>query len=261
MKPRIFLLSRPQFDINALLSFLTQEESEWHRTPGAKPSEELVEVAGRICYMSFGKKQSPRSNREYIFNLIASGHESVLEHVSWTFLLAGVSRAFTHQLVRHRVGLAFSQLSQQYHEETEALLVEPEYIQDSPEAARIWRETMNTVQHSYRAILECLTKESMAPLNGLNKKELKRAIYSAARSVLPNATETKIIITANARALRHIFKVRGSIPGDLEMRQVMAGLLHLVQVEAPALFSDFQLETLADGTPMVLQVSYSNSRL
>ena len=111
MSFRVFKLSSPQFDTQAFLDFLRLEQEAWNRTPCATGSEELVEVAGRICYMSFGEKQSRRSNREYIQNLIAQGHESVLEHVSWTFLIVGVSRAFTHQLVRHRIGFSFSQLS------------------------------------------------------------------------------------------------------------------------------------------------------
>jgi len=251
MKPRLFLLSRPQFDIQAFLSFITEEGTNWHRSPNAKPGEELVEVAGRVCYMSFGKKQSPRSNCEYILNLIASGHESVLEHVNWTFLLAGISRAFTHQLVRHRVGLAFSQLSQQYHEETDAVFVEPEHLKGSPQAMKTWREAISTVQQAYKTVLDSLMRETASSIGGLDKKEFKRAMYSAARSILPNATETKIVMTANARALRHIFAVRGTIPGDIEMRQVMAGLFRLVQAEAPALFSDFRLETLPDGIPIL----------
>ena len=127
MKPKIYLIARSRFDEEAFLPFLREEKAKWHRTAGATEPEEIVEISGRICYMSFKTKrtkQSPRSNADYIRNLIEQGHESVLEHVSWTFLLTGVSRALTHQLVRHRVGFSFSQLSQQYHEETGATFVE-----------------------------------------------------------------------------------------------------------------------------------------
>ena len=85
----------------------------------------------------------------------------------------------------------------------------------------------------------------------MQKKEIRRAVRSAARSVLPNATETKILVTVNARALRHFFKVRGSIPGDEEMRTVAAELLKLLQLEAPSIFLDFHIETLPDGSPIV----------
>lgn len=224
----------------------------WHRTLQATASEEIVEVSGRVCYMSFGERQSPRTTPEYVSNLLAQGHESVLEHVSWTFLLAGVSRAFTHQLVRHRVGVAFSQLSQQYHEETQAIFVEPEQLKESPLALQAWREAIAAARKSYTTILDSLAKVQGGDGLHLSKRELNRAVRSAARSVLPNATETKIVMTANARALRHIFKVRGSIPGDVEMRHVMAELFRLVQPQAPSLFADFHVEILADGTPTLL---------
>ena len=107
------------------LAFLNDEGTNWRRTQGATGIEELIEVSGRVCYMSFGPDQSPRPNRDYVANLLRMRHESVLEHASWTLLLTGVSRAFTHQLVRHRAGFSYSQLSQQYHDERDATFVEP----------------------------------------------------------------------------------------------------------------------------------------
>jgi len=251
VKPKIYLISRPQFDVESFLSFLKKESTEWARSPRATEAEEIVEIAGRICYMSFGEKQSPRRNGDYIHNLIRQGHESVLEHVSWTFLMVGISRALTHQLVRHRVGFSFSQLSQQYHEETRATFVEPAHLQHSPKALKAWKKAVAASRESYKVILDSLGElEGRAGLE-FSKKEFKRAIRSAARSVLPNATETKIVVTANARALRHFFKIRGSIPGDIEMREVAASLFKLVQTEAPSLFADFTLEKLADGSPVL----------
>jgi thymidylate synthase (FAD) len=232
-----------------ILSFLKDERTEWTRSPRATEAEEIVEIAGRICYMSFGEKQSPRRNGEYLHNLIEQGHESVLEHVSWTFLLTGISRAFTHQLVRHRVGFAFSQLSQQYHEETSATFVEPAHLQHSPLALEAWRKAVTASQESYNVILNSLTELEDASGFKLSKKEFKRAIRSAARSVLPNATETKIVVTANARALRHFFTIRGSIPGDIEMREVAAAVFELVKIDAPSLFDDFALRSLPGGSP------------
>jgi thymidylate synthase (FAD) len=253
MSVKIYKMSSPKFNADIFQEFLDEESQIWNRTAHVGEAEELVEAAGRICYMSFGEKQSPRSNREYVHNLIVQGHESVLEHVTWTFLLVGVSRAFTHQLVRHRVGFAFSQLSQQYHEETSATFVEPAHLRQSPRALQAWRAAMETSQESYRVILDSLDGLECEPNMDFSKKEFKRAIRSAARSVLPNATETKIVVTANARALRYFFKVRGAIPGDVEMRQVAAAIFTMVRSEAPSLFEDFGLETLPDGTPTLTQ--------
>jgi thymidylate synthase (FAD) len=252
MKPKVYLLTRTHLDVDAFLSFLKEEGLDWARSAHATGSEEAVEIAGRICYMSFGEKQSPRRNGEYIQNLIRQGHESVLEHVNWTFLLVGVSRAFTHQLVRHRVGFAFSQLSQQYHEETDAEFVEPPHLEQSPEALAAWHKAIDVSRESYRVILDSLSKLEGKPGLELSQREFRRAIRSAARSVLPNATETKIVITANARALRHFFKVRGSIPGDIEMRSIAAALLNLVRNEAPSFFADFKVTELSDGSPILI---------
>lgn len=249
MKLRIYLIGRSTFDVEAFLSFLRKEGVEWHRSAGATGQEEIVEVSGRVCYMSFGKKQSPRSNSDYIRNLLKQGHESVLEHVSWTFLLSGVSRAFTHQLVRHRIGFSFSQLSQQYHEETAATFLEPAHLEKSLRAMQAWKNAISTSREAYQVILDSLNELNGSPGLDLQEKEFKRAIRSAARSVLPNATESKVVVTANARALRHFFEVRGSIPGDVEMREVGAALFRLVQNDGPSLFADFTLTNLPDGTP------------
>ncbi|HVW09002.1 MAG TPA: FAD-dependent thymidylate synthase, partial [Bryobacteraceae bacterium] len=145
MSAQIYLIGRPAFDIEAFLLFLAGQASDWRRTPGATGPEELVEVAGRICYMSFGDRQSPRENSTYLKNLIDLGHESVLEHVSWTFLLEGISRALTHQLVRHRPGWAYSQLSQQYYDEAATAFVMPEELRDNQAALSEWR---NAVEQS-----------------------------------------------------------------------------------------------------------------
>jgi len=243
--PQVFILARPQFDkgyLAFLNAFYEGAPREWHESPSCTAAERLVEFAGRVCYMSFGPKQSPKTNEEYIRNLIQNGHESVLEHAAWTFAISGVSRAFTHQLVRHRIGFSFSQLSQQYHDESDAQFIEPPGIEGSPNAAATWRRLM---------------LESIAAYNDnsaiSSNKERTRALRSVARSVLPNATATVIVVSANARSLRHFFKIRGGIIGDVETRLVAAALFKAVQPEGPSLFSDFGLSVLADGYPVVRQ--------
>jgi thymidylate synthase (FAD) len=129
--------------------------------------------------------------------------------------------------------------------------VEPAHLRQSPQALEAWRKAVSVSQESYKVILNSLAELEGEPGVELSKKEFKRAIRSAARSVLPNATETKIVVTANARALRHFFKIRGSIPGDIEMRQVAAELFKLVRTDGPSLFDDFCLQELPDGTPVL----------
>jgi thymidylate synthase (FAD) len=250
-RPKLFLVARPTFDMQGFDTFLEAEGETWQRTQEATESENLVEAAGRLCYMSFGAKQYRKDNKKYVFNLIIQGHESVLEHINWSFILTGVSRGFSHQLVRHRVGFAFSQLSQQYHDEKDAHFVEPSIIARFPHLADLWRHSVEGAKHTYQQLLAFLETDDFRSLSQLEKREFQRAIRTAARSVLPNATETKVFITANARAIRHFLAIRGGLPGDEEMRIVSALILTVLSKEAPSLFADFVIETMQDGTPIV----------
>jgi thymidylate synthase (FAD) len=254
---RLYLIGRPAFDVDEFLSFLTTAHESWDSTKGATDAENLVEVAGRICYMSFGERQRTRPNSAYVANLISQGHESVLEHVSWTFLLEGVSRAFTHQFVRHRVGFAFSQLSQQYHEESDATFVEPTAIRSHQDLSRVWHEAVERCREAYNHIVTTLAKSELLHRSIEQSREVLRALRAAARSVLPNATESKLVFSANARALRHFLAVRGGILGDEEMRVVSHLILDRLKTEAPSLFQDFVSETQSDGLPLVRQVAPS----
>jgi thymidylate synthase (FAD) len=201
--------------------------------------------------MSFGSNQSDRINFEYIRNLIEMGHESVLEHVNWSFVITGITRALSHQLLRHRVGFAFSQLSQQYHDESDAECILPPEIEGHLEAEAAWERATSTAMDAYAEILRTLDAAGERGDGGLNSREFRRAIRSAARSVLPNSTRTTLFATANARALRHLFSVRGGIAGDREMRGVVVELFRAVTKEAPAVFFDFEITTLPDGSEMV----------
>lgn len=247
---KVYLVDKPSFIYSEFDRFLNDNDLTWNKTKDSSDSEKLVEVAGRLCYMSFGVRQSPRTNKEYIINLIDKGHDSVLEHATWSFILTGVSRGFSHQLVRHRVGFSYSQLSQQYFRETSAKFVIPSIIKNNEELLKIWNESNTKSLNSYKQILEILNGEN---INNLNAKETNRLKNSAARTNLPNATETKIFVTANARSLRHFLKQRGSIMGDEEMRLVSAELLKVLKKEAPSLFFDFKtIVDEDDNLPLVI---------
>jgi thymidylate synthase (FAD) len=257
MTVKVYVLGRPEFGEayeRFLNDYLPKQDRSWRQSDDATAAERLVEFAGRICYMSFGSRQSPNTNAEYIQKLITNRHESVLEHASWTVLITGVSRAFTHQLVRHRVGFSFSQLSQQYHDESDVRFVLPHGLEQFPDLMEIWDKTTRNAQIAYRRILGELS-DPAAPSMAQEHREALRAIRSAARSVLPNASETAIVVTFNARSLRHFLGTRGNIVGDTEMRCVSAALLETIRPEGPALFFDFKIEYLDDSLPLVLQVS------
>jgi thymidylate synthase (FAD) len=257
---RLFLIVRPAFDVDSFVRFLTSAAETWSRTDIATPAENIVEVAGRVCYMSFGDRQSPRTNSQYISRLIEQGHESVLEHVSWSFILTGVTRSFTHQFVRHRVGFAFSQVSQQYRDQSDAAVIEPLRVSEEASLSKAWRAAIEQSAQTYRALLRLMESmpDTIAPSQ--NRREFDRRIRSAARSVLPEAVETTIVFTANARAIRHFLEIRGGILGDDEMRIVSALILETLLPEAPALFSDFTIEQ-AGGLPLVKRVQVAHAEV
>jgi thymidylate synthase (FAD) len=245
------LIARPSICWQSVSDLTGSIKNEWSRSPGATEAEELVELSGRICYMSFGQRQSPRSNREYLRNLIDKGHESVLEHAVWTLEFSGITRAFTHQLVRHRIGFSYSQLSQQYVDHEDFELIPPIDFEKYPDAARAWDKARGAVHAAYVELHRALENESVKGSFG-SETERRRFVNSVARQVLPNAVSTRIMVTANARALRHFLSLRGGIEGDSEMRQVSSALLRVMNIEAPGLFEDFEEVLWADGLPAVI---------
>jgi thymidylate synthase (FAD) len=182
------------------------------------------------------------------------GHGSVLEHAVWNFLITGISRSLTHELVRHRAGTGFSQLSQRYVDESVAEYVEPDVIGDDPALHALWLDAVGHAHRAYLALAEGLAKKiaadpTTASLPATDRRKMAR---QAARSVLPNATETKLFLTANARALRHILEQRGSRHAEAEIRKLAGALLDVVQASAPNLFGDYRRVRLPDGTDEIV---------
>lgn len=240
-EPRVYLVGRQTLDREAVNGFLADHALSWSTDAGAG-AEALSELAGRVCYMSYGKGR--KSNREFLEHLIGVGHGSVLEHAVWSFLITGVSRSFTHELVRHR-HLSYSQLSQRYVNESDSEFVEPDVIAGDPELHATWCEAVNATRAAYDRLMAGLDRHFASESDGTLRRKLAR---QAARSILPNATETKIFVTGNARALRHFIEMRGSEQADVEIRRVAVAMLHILQRESPALFGDYTLVPLADGT-------------
>src|SRR3990172_114503 len=241
-EPRVYLVGRQRMDGDAVQRFLDDYGLTWE-TDTEVGGEQLVEAGGRVCYLSFGKGR--KTNREYIGNLIAMKHGSVLEHATWDFIIAGVSRSFSHELVRHRAGWGYSQLSQRYVDESMANFIEPDVIAGDERLHAVWLRAVQTSHQAYLDLVEGL----MAKMTEVgNKTERRKRVREAARSVLPNATETLIFCSANARALRHFIELRGSEGADVEIRKVALQMLRLMQREAPTLFGDYEIVRLPDGT-------------
>lgn len=255
--PHVRCIAKTSANFDVIQEFLDSEEVVWNKSPQSNNSDDLIEFSGRICYMSFGARQSPRSNQEYILNLIDSGHGSVLEHVNWTFVASGVSRGFTHQLVRHRAGFSYSQLSQQYYDESDADFVAPPSLKKDTPLYKKWLKAMRSSVKLYRELIR--NAQELSIESTFSSKEKLRELRTTARSILPNAIETKIVFTANARAIRNFLIVRGAIEGDWEMRDVSSQILRIVKKDAPSLFQDFELCTLADGSSSVIKNRNSSS--
>jgi len=243
-EPRIFLVGRQTLDPAGIEGFLGEHGLTW-QTDTEVGGEALAEIAGRVCYMSYGKGR--KTNREFLEHLVEVGHGSVLEHAVWSFLITGVSRSFTHELIRHR-HFSYSQLSQRYVDESDSDFIEPEVIASDPALHAVWTEAVDAARAAYDRLIAGLVEK----YSDLSDKTLRRKLArQAARSVLPNATETKIFVTGNARALRHFIEMRGSEFAEVEIRKVALEMLRLMQSEAPSMFADYTVETMPDGTRAV----------
>jgi thymidylate synthase (FAD) len=242
-EPTVYLVGRQTVDDAALDRFLSDHGVAW-QTDTEVAAEHLIEVAGRVCYMSFARPR-PGGNQTYLGHILEVGHGSVLEHAVWNFIFVGVSRSLTHELIRHRAGWGYSQLSQRYVDESVAEYVEPDCIAADPELHRLWLEAVAQSHQAYMKLAEKLQESFKDEPDRTLRRKLAR---QAARSVLPNATETKIFVSANARALRHFIEMRASRHAEVEIRKLAVRVLEIMQQEAPHLFGDYQLVPLPDGT-------------
>ena len=233
-EPKVTLIARPQF--------VEPEHLPVAWKGDASDGERLAEFAGRLCYMS-QHNPAQRTTADYLENIKRQRHGSVLEHASYSILIEGVSRSLTHELVRHRAGTAMSQLSQRYVDESDASFVVPPAIVGDAELEAAWRTQIEGAQRAYVALVERLMERYRWVDDKVHRRKMAR---EAARGVLPNSTETKIVFTANARAWRAILEMRGSEAAELEIRRLAVALVRLLQDAAPAFFSDFSIYEAAD---------------
>ena len=233
--PTITLLARPQFVEPAHMPVQWMGEG----TGG----EKLAEFAGRICYMS-QRNPASRTTADYLENIKKQGHGSVLEHAVYVLLVEGISRSCSHELVRHRAGFGYSQLSQRYVDESDAAFVMPPAIQGDAELEKAWEAQMVSAQAAYVAAVEALIKRYEWVTDKIHRRKMAR---EAARSALPNGTETKIVVSANVRAWRTMLELRCGEGAEQEIRRMAVGCLKVLAGEAPAFFSDFEEYQAEDG--------------
>ena len=244
--PRIFLIARPAVDLEGMSAYLSALGGEsWLErrlreradTEELNSAELLVEFGGRACYRSWEPGLNPNvsrvraDRREYLANILSSGHGSVLEHASYTLVMRDVSRAFTHELVRHRAGSAFSQESLRYVRLTDiGFRVAP---------------ALEPVREQVLAIVEQLEEfqVSTAERLGIDQPDVpfhvKKEVTSALRRLAPIGLSTDIVWSANVRTLRHVIEMRTAEGAEEELRIVFDKVAQLMRAEAPNLFQDF----------------------
>lgn len=233
----------PQVTLIAWTHFEPPADVPW--STDADGGQALAEFAGRACYQSWRKPNpATATNAGYLAHILESGHLSVLEHGSVTFYLTGVSRSFTHELIRHR-HFSYSQLSQRYVPERDAAMVEPAVIAEDPELHQKFIEATEASVRAYTELLEGLERKFADVENPTLRRKQAR---QAARAVLPNATETRIVVTGNYRAWRHFIAMRATEHADVEIREIAIKCLRELQRVAPNVFNDFRISTLPDGT-------------
>lgn len=244
--PQVFLIAKTQVHRGGIEGFL---KAVGVKDPGemaeryvlGEPGEALIELAGRTCYRSFEVGLNPnvkmiRENREkYINNILESKHGSVLEHATTTFAFFGVSRVFTHEIVRHRAGTAFSQESLRYVRIEEIPFWIPPTL-DVPLVGGLIKATIKGIEKGYRLLVERFHLKETINFNQ------KKAITSALRRILPIGISTCIIVTANHRAWRYIIEQRCSGHGEEEIAMVIYKVAKILKGEFSSIYQDMEIQ-------------------
>ncbi len=245
-EPQVFLLASTRLRLDGVEAFLGAVGVDDHMGmtgcyEAGEPGEALIELAGRTCYRSYEVGLNPnvkkiRKDREgYIGNILKSKHGSVFEHATATFAFFGVSRVFTHEIVRHRAGTAFSQESLRYVRITDIPFWIPPTL-DCGDSKGTVTETVEGIEQNYQYLVRYFGIEEMTDFNH------KKALTSALRRILPIGLSTCIIVTANHRAWRHIIEQRCSGHGEEEIELVMHKIAARMIVEFPSIYQDMVME-------------------
>lgn len=200
--------------------------------------EKLIASAAKLCYSAVGVEEiagnlDSESIDKFVKMLMSYGHESPVEHISFTFGIEGVSRSLTHQLVRHRIA-SYSQQSQRYVKLKQFEYVTPPSIEKDKEAKKIFIDTMEMIQSSYDKLVDSLMEKYLN--EGMKKMAAEKKAIEDARYVFPNACETKIVVTMNARSLMNFFHHRCCERAQWEIRELADEMLRQVKEVAPIIF-------------------------
>lgn len=238
--PRVFLIARPSLDLDGMRGYLRDVggDSWLDRLPDeSSAAETLVEFAGRACYRSWEPGLNPNvsrvrtDQREYFENILASAHGSVLEHASWSFAFRDVSRVATHEIVRHRAGAAYSQESLRYVRLVDIGFRVPPALEPLRQQCI---ELVERLEEFQRSAADTLGVDA----DGV-PFDVKKEVTSALRRLAPIGLSTDLIVTMNARTLRHVIEMRTAPGAEEEMRLIFGQVAAVMLREAPGLFQDF----------------------
>jgi thymidylate synthase (FAD) len=252
--PQVFLIARPSIDVEGMRGYLADVGGEsWlerrlaEAEGAANGGELLVEFGGRACYRSWEPGLNPNvtkvrtDQREYFANILRSAHGSVMEHANYSFVIRNCSRVFTHELVRHRAGSAFSQESLRYVRLTDIGFRVPPALEPVREQVLAIVEQLEEFQVS--AAAELGIDDEGVPFH------VKKEVTSALRRLAPIGLSTDIVWTANVRTLRHVIEMRTAPGAEEELRTVFDRVARMMQAEAPGLFQDFTQDEEGSWVP------------
>ena len=205
----------------------------------------VVAAAAKLCYSKVGVEQiseklTDEEVKRFVNHLVEMGHESPIEHVTFTFGIEGISRSCSHQIVRHRIA-SYSQQSQRYVKLEQFEYIIPPEIEKIPEAKEIFIEAMERDQKAYDELVKLLMKEKIPKDDMLSKQQynaIEKQAIEDARYVFPNACETKMVVTMNARSLYNFFSKRCCNRAQWEIRELADLMLEECEKVAPILFSN-----------------------
>jgi thymidylate synthase (FAD) len=251
VEPHVYLIAETKIDTEQLRDMLTalgeSTALDWlDRTQASSKSEGelLTEVAGRICYKSFGIGLNPnvtkirQDSRDYLQNTLSKGDGSIFEHATCTFAFLNVSRVLTHELCRHRVGVAISQESLRFYRPTEVSMWLPPEFRDKEAKIKSIVENIESEYHDLEKSYDW-KKTDFA---------IKKRVTSALRRILPDGIATSIIWTANHRTIRHVITMRTAESAEVEIRFVFDKVARMMKERFPLIYDDFEYTELDDGT-------------
>ncbi len=245
VQPKVYFLAGTKIEDDNILQYLEDlAQNNCWSTNTANDSDGLIEFAGRLCYRSWKEYDGTlatnpnvtkvrKDNLEYIQNLIKQAHGSCLEHSNLTLLFDNVSRVFTHEIVRHRAGMSFSQESLRYVRLDELKFWFPPEVEENPELEFLYRETVEYLENVQTKLNE------IVKLDGMKFAE-KKKWTSRFRRLAPIGLATTILVTGNLRAWRHIVNMRGSEGAEEEIKLVMDQVVPIIKNFSPAVFADLE---------------------